>query len=147
MVPTTFTFRSRWTLPVPPATVVDRLADVTAYPSWWPQVRRAERLGGDGALVTVRGLVPVPLRLVLTRQLEDRAAGVLRVGLDGDLRGYAEARVVAVPTGCALEWRQEVELVQPVLRRLAGAAPARWALRANHALMMRSAVRAIAREA
>lgn len=142
-----FAFHHRWTLPAAPGAVLDRLADLEAYPDWWPQVRRVERLDGESATVTIRALLPVPLRLVLTREVEDRAEGRLRVAMTGDLQGYADVHVRAVPAGSLVDWDQVVLVTQPVLRRLTGVPPARWALRANHALMMGSARRALARGA
>lgn len=138
-----FTFDHRWTLRAAPGVVLDRLADLEAYPGWWPQVRSVERLDGARARVRVRALLPVPLRLVLTREVEDRPGGHLRVGLEGDLRGYADVHVRPAPAGSELAWHQEVLVAQPVLRRLTAVPPARWLLRANHAVMMRSAVRAL----
>lgn len=140
-----FAFHHRWTLPVPPAVVLDRLLDLQDYPRWWPQVRRVERVDDDTSRVLVRALLPVPLHLVLAREAVDRAGGRLRVGLAGDLEGYAAVRVVPAPAGSLLAWDQEVRVVQPVLRRMTGPAPGRWALRANHAGMMRSALRGLSR--
>ena len=89
----------------------------------------------------------VPLDLVLTREHEDREAGRLRVGIDGDLQGYVEVRVTPAPGGCRMLWEQRVLLAKPGVRHLAALPPARWALRANHALMMRSARAGLARPA
>ncbi|MFK5583053.1 SRPBCC family protein [Ornithinimicrobium sp. LYQ131] len=134
-----FHFHEDWTLPVDPARVLDRLVDLGAYPTWWRQVRTVEQLTPDRARVRARSLLPVPLDLVLTRELEDRAAGRLRVGIEGDLQGYVEVQVTRVPGGCRVVWEQRVLLTRPGLRHLATLPPARWALRANHAAMMRSA--------
>lgn len=134
-----FRFHEDWTLPVDPARVLDRLVDLGAYPTWWRQVRTVEQLSPDRARVRARSLLPVPLDLVLTRELEDRAAGRLRVGIEGDLQGYVEVQVAPVPGGCRMVWEQRVLLTRPGLRQIATLPPARWALRANHAAMMRSA--------
>lgn len=134
-----FTFREDWTLPVEAAVVLDRLVDLRAYPTWWRQVRSVEQLSPDRARVRARSVLPVPLDLVLTREHEEREAGRLRVGIDGDLEGYVEVRVTPARGGCRMVWEQRVLLAKPGLRHLAALPPARWALRANHALMMRSA--------
>lgn len=134
-----FRFREDWTLSVEPETVLDRLIDLEAYPTWWRQVRAVEQLSPDRARVRARSVLPVPLDLVLTREREDRAAGRLRVGIEGDLQGYVEVQVTRVPGGCRVLWEQRVLLTRPGLRHLAGVPPVRWALRANHAVMMRSA--------
>ena len=47
-----FRFHEDWTLPVEPATVLDRLVDLGAYPTWWPQVRAVEQLAEDRACAT-----------------------------------------------------------------------------------------------
>ena len=142
-----FTFREDWSLPVGPGTVLDRLVDLGAYPDWWRQVRSVEQLSPDRARVRARSLLPVPLDLVLVREHEDREAGRLRVGIEGDLQGYVEVRVTPAPGGCRMLWEQRVLLAKPGVRHLAALPPARWALRANHALMMRSARAGLARPA
>ncbi len=142
-----FTFREDWTLPVAPEAVLDRLVDLAAYPTWWRQVRSVEQLSSDRARVRARSLLPVPLDLVLVREHEDRQAGRLRVGIEGDLQGYVEVHVAPAPGGCRMVWEQRVLLAKPGVRHLAALPPARWALRANHALMMRSARAGLARPA
>ncbi|WP_066639820.1 SRPBCC family protein [Serinicoccus hydrothermalis] len=134
-----FHFHEDWTLPVEPATVLDRLVDLGAYPSWWRQVRAVEQLAEDRARVQIRSRLPAPLELVLVREHEDRSAGRLRVGIEGDLQGYVEVQVTQAPGGCRMVWDQRVLLTKPGLRHLAALPPARWVLRANHAAMMRSA--------
>lgn len=136
--PGRFVFHSVWDLDVAPATLLDLLADLETYPRWWPQVRRVERLDAARAAVTIRSVLPVRLHLVLTREVEDRAAGVLRVRLTGDLDGYAVWRVVPVGAGCRLDYEQVVDLRHPLLRHVVRLPAARALLRANHAAMMRS---------
>ncbi|WP_151526843.1 SRPBCC family protein [Serinicoccus kebangsaanensis] len=141
-----FRFHEDWTLPVEPATVLDRLVDLEAYPTWWRQVRLVEQLASDRARVRVRSLLPAPLHLTLVREREDREAGQLRVGIEGDLQGYVEVQVTRIPAGCRMVWEQRVLLTKPGLRHLAALPPVRWALRANHAAMMRSARAGLGRD-
>lgn len=115
------------------------------------QVRSVERLDDRRSRLRVRSRLPVSLELVLTREVEDRDGGHLRVGLAGDLEGYVEVRVSQDATGSGLcapgsrvVWDQEVRLTRPLLRRTAALPPARWLLRANHGAMMRSARRRLA---
>ncbi|MFK5634357.1 SRPBCC family protein [Ornithinimicrobium sp. LYQ103] len=133
-----FVFRHTWDLSRSQDAVLDLLADLGSYPRWWPQVRRVTQLDASRAAVTIRSVLPVPLRLVLTREVEDRAGGELRVRLTGDLDGYAEWRVVGRGTGCRLDYEQVVDLRHPLLRRVTVLPPARALLRANHSVMMRS---------
>lgn len=138
-----FVFRHTWAVAAPPAAVFDVLADVGGYPTWWPQVR-AVHPGADPerVAVTIRSALPYSLRLVLVRQVERAPAGRLRVGLEGDLDGFAEFEVRAGGPGTVVDYRQEVELTTPLLRRLAPVVGP--ALRANHAHMMRGGGRGLA---
>lgn len=119
------------------------LADIDHYPSWWPQVRSVDRLDDDSGLAVVRSLLPVTLRLRLTRVVEDREAGVLRVLLAGDLVGHAQWRIATVPQGSVLHFAQSVR-VATRLERVATLVP--LLLRANHAWMMRQCRHGLARE-
>lgn len=138
----TFHFTHRWVDEGAPEAVVDRFADLASFPDWWREVRRVERVDDDTARVVIRSRLPISLRLTLTREVEDRPAGALRVGIEGDLTGYAA--LVVRPDGAGgscVEYDQTVDVTQPVLRRLVRLPGARAVLAANHGAMMRRAQR------
>src|SRR5581483_12472872 len=56
-----FVFRSEWRLPAPPDQVYAVLADVAAYPAWWPQIRGARRFDATSGELTCRSLLPYDL--------------------------------------------------------------------------------------
>lgn len=151
-----FRFAHHWTVPRPSPEVAALLADPERYPDWWPSIPRARRLDEDGAgervAVLLRGLVPV--RLVMTRVVDDRARGLLVARLDGDLAGTVRVTVQdedqdddggpAVGSGrCTVAWEQEVVLGTAWMRAAARVPGARAAMRLSHATAMRSARRAL----
>ncbi|WP_277452812.1 SRPBCC family protein [Janibacter sp. DB-40] len=143
MTTQTFDFSSVWFVDAEPPDVVAVLADIDRYPTWWPQVRSVDRIDDDSGIAVVRSLLPVTLRLRLTRVVADREAGVLRVLLAGDLVGHAQWRIAAVPQGSVLHFAQSVR-VATRLERVATLVP--LLLRANHAWMMRQCRHGLARE-
>lgn len=138
-----FVFEHRWILPAQPEEVVRVLADIEHYPRWWPQVRAVERVDADTGRARIRSLLPLTLHVVLTREIEDREGGVLRVGLSGDLIGRARWVVGPDAGGAVAVFEQEAR-VAARLERAATLAPV--VLRANHAWMMRQGRRGLARE-
>jgi hypothetical protein len=142
----TFHFHHEWRLPAAPERVFDALADVERYAQWWPQVRSAERIDDQSGRTAIRSFLPYTLHLVLRREVEDRAAGRLRVGVDGDLQGWCQwrirpsenaARSLAGGSGATLaEFDQEAILTPALLARTAHLTGP--LLRANHGWMMRS---------
>ena len=145
-----FHFRHTWVVPADTAATFAVLADVDTYPRWWPQVRRVRRIDADSGHAYVRSLLPYTLDLVLTRDVEDADAGVLRVRIDGDLEGWSEFRLEpggdgapADPHGVTLaRYTQEVLVTARGLEHLTPvAAPV---LRVNHAWMMRAGERGLA---
>ncbi|CCH76097.1 Putative cyclase (fragment) [Nostocoides japonicum T1-X7] len=140
-----FRFVHEWRLVAPPRLVFDLLRDVEHYPTWWREIRRVERIDEASGIAWVRSLLPYRLRLVITREVEDLPTGMLRVGIRGDLEGYAEFRVPTPvdgpPRPLVLLYRQEVEVTPQGLQRLAPLLGP--VLRANHAAMMRSGARGL----
>lgn len=138
-----FTFHHEWVLDAPREAVVAALADPEGYPRWWAQVRGVERLDETSGRARIRSALPMTLHLVLTREIEDREGGHLRVRLDGDLDGWAGWTVVDDPRGgVRATFDQEVRVASR-LSRAATLAPA--VLRANHAWMMRQGRSGLAR--
>ena len=139
----TFTFHHQWSFAAPREAVLAALADIDGYPAWWPQVRSVGRLDERSGRARIRSALPLTLHLVLTREIEDREGGHLRVRLDGDLEGWAEWTIAGDPQGaCRATFDQDVR-VAARWSRAATLAPA--VLRANHAWMMRQGRRGLAR--
>lgn len=131
-----YVFRTEWRLPGPPERAYAVLSDVAAYPSWWPQVRRARRLDDVSGELTCRSLLPYDVVLVLHRDVEDPAAGILRARMTGDLTGSTQWTVTADNGGCLAVFDEQVKVGNRMLR--AGGRLFRPALRLNHDLMMRA---------
>lgn len=129
-----YTFRSTWRLAADPRDVYAALAALDEYPAWWPQVRRAERLGRDACALTIRAFLPLALRMVARAERRDPDDLVLEAQLTGDLVGRTRWSIVAHAGGAEAHFTEHVELNHPLAGRLAIARPA---LVANHALMMR----------
>ncbi|CAL9588377.1 SRPBCC family protein [Streptomyces sp. enrichment culture] len=143
MDPNHYRFRSRWALPAPAPVVYRILERVEDYPRWWPQVREVTRTDATAGTARIRSVLPYDLVVVLRTRRRDPAAGILEVGLDGDITGRARWTVTPVRTGgCLARYEQEAEVRKPLLRRLA--LPAHCLFRANHALMMRAGRRGLA---
>lgn len=160
-----FTFHHEWVLDAPREAVVAALADPEGYPRWWAQVRGVERLDETSGRARIRSALPMTLHLVLTREIEDREGGYLRVRLDGDLEGWAGWSIVALrdgrgrPPGPEEQGRQRPKRLEGqgasratfdqevrVASRLSRAATlAPVVLRANHAWMMRQGRSGLAR--
>lgn len=133
-------FESTWNLPAPPEVVFATLERLDIYPTWWPQVRRADRIDDDTCDVVVRSTLPFRLRLTAHRVNADPERGVLQARLSGDLVGFTGWTLAGTPGGTRAAFHQEVEASRPLLRRLEVARPI---LRANHAWMMRCGERGL----
>jgi hypothetical protein len=103
-------------------------------------------------------MLPYTLDLVLTREIEDPEAGILRVRLGGDLEGWSEFRVSPDPdaaeagqyaaggssdTAAIAEYRQEATVTTAGLEHFVPLA--RPLLTLNHTWMMRAGERGLAR--
>jgi hypothetical protein len=155
-----FRFRHVWRVPADLTTTFAALADVDQYPLWWPQVRGIRRIDDDSGHAYVRSMLPYTLDLVLTREVEDPAAGLLRVRLGGDLQGWSEFRLseadevphdepghihadgASAPTTLA-HYRQEAAVTAAGLEHFVPIA--RPLLTLNHTWMMRAGERGLAR--
>lgn len=140
----TYTFRSEWTLPGRPVELYDVLEDVASYPAWWPQVRAVAAVGEEVALVACRSFLPYTLHVELRPRVRDRDGGVLEAALDGDLVGHSRWRLEADRERgrTRLRYDQQVSTPSSLLRRASRVA--RPLLEANHAWMMRGALRGLA---
>jgi hypothetical protein len=138
-----YRFVETWRVAVPGPVVYDVLADLSAYPQWWPQVRSVQRIDDDSARVVCRSLLPYSLRFVMFRARDDRTAGVLEARLCGDLDGWARWTVRPGDRTAELLYEQQVTTPGPLLRSLARLN--RPMLEFNHAWMMRAGRRGLER--
>ncbi|MET7442000.1 SRPBCC family protein [Streptomyces sp. NPDC004082] len=136
-----YRFRSLWTLPAPVGDVYTALERAEDYPLWWPQVRRVDRVDDTTGIIRIRSFVPYDLVFTAKEVRRDPVAGVLEIGMTGDLDGWARWTLTADGTGTRARYDQEVEVRKPLMRRLA--VPGRPVFRANHALMMRAGRRGL----
>ena len=137
-----YRFRAVWLVPAPPPEVREALHDLDAWRRWWPEIRESQRVDDDRAIVRVRSALPYDLHLLLTRRRD--TAEVLEAGIEGDLRGFARFRLRPDGPGATrMLFEQEVEARKPLMRVLAPLA--RPLFRWNHAAMMRSGERGLAR--
>ncbi|MGI8762338.1 MAG: SRPBCC family protein [Jatrophihabitantaceae bacterium] len=138
-----FVFCSQWHLDVTPRATFDALADADSYPAWWPQVRSAQRLDDTSGELRCRSLLPYELVFVVHREIEDRAGGILRGRVAGDLSGWSQWTVTADAEGTSAVFDEDV-VVEKSLVRAAGRI-ARPLLRLNHDRMMRAGERGLRR--
>lgn len=136
-----YRFRSRWTLPAPPAAVYDVLQRADDYPHWWPQVREVTRIDDTTGALRIRSVLPYDLVFTAREVRRDAAAGILEIAMTGDLDGWVRWTLTADGTGTLARYDQEADVTKPLLRRFA--VPGRPVFRANHALMMRAGRRGL----
>jgi hypothetical protein len=133
--PAEYLFTDSWETPASRDAVCEVLLDLEHYVDWWPQVRAVASLGPDDALVVCRSRLPYDLELRL--HAESRGPELLRVGIDGPIRGFASWRLTPVGSGTRLDFEQRVEAVARAFRWASYVA--KPVLAANHAWMMRGA--------
>lgn len=108
-----YRFEHVWQVPRPLDEAFAVLRDVDAYAQWWPQIRRCEHLGATQRRCAIRSVLPVTLDVVLTEEVVDPEAHLLRVSLAGDLEGFAQWQLTwAGSTTTAATWTQQVTLRQ-----------------------------------
>ncbi|MGI5351152.1 SRPBCC family protein [Streptomyces sp. CA-250714] len=136
-----YRFRAAWRLAAPPARVFAVLGRAERYPEWWPQVRRLARTGEDSGTLRIRSVLPYELSVTLRTSRRDPAAGILEIGMSGDMDGWARWTVRHHGTGTIAVFEQDVEVNRRLLRVLA--VPGRPLFIVNHKLMMRSGLRGL----
>ncbi|MEU5977996.1 SRPBCC family protein [Streptomyces sp. NPDC047315] len=136
-----YRFRARWDLAAAPGAVYEVLTRAEEYPRWWPQIRAVTALTDDTGVVRLRSALPYELAVTVRAVRQDPAAGVLEVAMRGDLVGWARWTVTPGGAGTRVRYDQEVEVHQPLMRKLA--VPGRPLFRANHAVMMRAGRRGL----
>lgn len=138
---THYRFRAVWELPAPPARVYPALERAEDYPDWWPQVREVTPVDADTGVIRIRSVLPYDITVTARAARRDPAAGVLEIGMSGDLVGWARWTLTAAGPGTRARYDQDVHVTTPLLRWLA--VPGRPFFRANHALMMRAGRRGL----
>ncbi|MFC6704941.1 SRPBCC family protein [Flexivirga alba] len=144
-----FRFASSHDIAAPRDAVFEVLRDAERWPQWWPQIRSVTPYDDTHGRAEIRSVLPLTLRVELSTELVDAESGVLRATLAGDLVGWSQFALRASgPDRTILDYTQEVRLGMPgMIGRLASSAIARPVLIANHAAMMRSGMRGLARAA
>jgi hypothetical protein len=138
-----YTFRSQWRIAAGPDRVYAALADVAAYPSWWPEVHEARLLDDGAGELRCRSLLPYDLVFVARREIEDAQRRILRASLSGDLTGTSQWTISGDDGATTAVFDEDV-VVGKALIRLVGPL-ARPALRFNHDRMMRAGERGLRR--
>jgi hypothetical protein len=136
-----YRFRSVWDLSAGPDAVYMVLERAEEYPLWWPQVREVTALDALTSTARFRSFLPYDLLVTARAQRRDALGGVLEVGLEGDLEGWARWTLTEGGSGTRAVYEQEVEVTKPLMRRLA--LPCRPVFLANHAAMMRGGRRGL----
>lgn len=126
-----FHFQTRWQLPASAARVWEVLADVGAWPQWWPGVTNVTVLDsgnvphGAGTRAQVQVVSPVGYRLRFTIHICDvEHPWVAHIDVTGDLQGHGLWRViygdestthtVVELTWCVVTARKAVRALRPV---------------------------------
>ncbi len=140
----TFRFERVWRVPAAPDRVFEALHDLGAYPIWWPQIREVTRHTEDSGVARIRSALPYSLAVGVSREVVDAANGRLRVGLSGDLVGWAAFAVEpGKGGGTVAAFTEQVQVGIGWLSRLDRVLEP--VLRANHEVMMRSGERGLRR--
>lgn len=92
-----FHFDTRWQLPAGPEDVWRVLADLPAWPDWWPGISHSRRTGGDAWLL-VRSPLGYRLRFRL-RLLAEAPPHHAYFRAEGDLRGQGAVTLRALVRG------------------------------------------------
>lgn len=114
-----YTFENRWVLNAAVDTVFDVLSDFMDYPAWWPACVEVERASDDTYRAALRSTLPFTIHYTMQHEEQDRATGVLRARLRGDIDGTAQWALRALGDGTTEAlFTQNVGLTHPVGRLL-----------------------------
>jgi uncharacterized protein YndB with AHSA1/START domain len=121
---TPFRFDRTWVFGVEPEQLFAIVSRTDEFTEWWPWLRRCDLVSvSPGERATCEIQAPLPYVLHLTIDVEAvEPAALIATRVSGDLRGPASLLVEAHPDGCACRLEWDLELSNPVLRNLAGAA-------------------------
>lgn len=131
-----------WEAPLPPDGMYAKLADVGAYPMWWPAFRSVRQTGERECELVISSVLPYSLTTRLTAVVQDPIERVLEARLDGDITGSVCWAVEPdEPHGSVAHFTELVAVRKAALRRWMPVA--RPVLRLNHYLAMRAGHRAL----
>src|SRR4051812_600581 len=108
MDPNFYRFRSEWRLPADPDDTYVALSELSEYPSWWPEVVRAQPIATDGCALTCRSWLPYALVFVTRQRRRDPDARVLEAELLGDLDGFSRWTITPSRDGTRALSEEEV---------------------------------------
>jgi uncharacterized protein YndB with AHSA1/START domain len=120
-----FDLVSEWRIEAPVDRVWQVLADIDAWPDWWPSVSRVELVdrGGASGLGAVRRInwrTALPYGLVIDMQMTRLEPPILIEGrADGALDGLGRWRLRPCGNGTLVRYEWTVEIAAPWMRRLA----------------------------
>jgi hypothetical protein len=130
-----FVFHSEWRVAADPDAVYTALANVEAYPSWWPQVKSARWLDDGFGEMRCRAKLPRDLVFRARWVVEDPDNRELKAELEGDLIGSSQWQIEPDGAGTVAVFDQAVDVRRRLLRL--AATVGRPALRFNQEAMMR----------
>lgn len=138
-----FRFTTTWEVPAAPGRVFQTLADLSAYPAWWPQVEIQEIRPDQTCLVHVRGLLPRRIQVTLSPRTADKVVHRLGIWVSGDLQGWAQWLLGPGrdPETTVARYHHEVTFNASRLRSVALSGPVRlshaWLFRQGHRGLVR----------
>ncbi len=146
-----FHFSDEWRFEARVDAVWPRLSDVEAWPTWWPDYRKAMvRITGpvyDPAFkidCEVRGPLPLTSRFTLT-VVSYHAPQLIEFKSSGDLVGAGRLELAPSDGGSAVSIRWNVSPTAGVMRILSDIPIIRRILEKNHEMVMRSGYEALKR--
>lgn len=129
-----YSFRSTWTVDLPPESAYSLLREIGEYYKWWPEIKEMRQIDERRIDIRARALLPYDLWFVgEPNEYPEECA--LELKMTGDLEGFSRFTIEADGSGSRLLFEEQVEANKPLLRRLA--LIARPLFVANHWLMMR----------
>jgi uncharacterized protein YndB with AHSA1/START domain len=132
---TDFEFHNEWHIAADPDAVYAALADVEAYPSWWPQVTSARWVADGVGEMKCRATLPYDITFRARWVVEDPAGRELRAEIEGDLIGNSSWSVRPDGNGTVAVFDQAVDIRNRLMRM--AAMVGKRALRRNQDAMMR----------
>ena len=135
-----FFFHTTWHVAATKTRVYEVLSNFEAYSIWWPQVRSVSAIE-HGYKTVCKSWLPYELRFDTLQVQMNADEGIIEGRLRGDLEGFARWHIRSLATGSRLDYLQEVDLMDPVLKKFLPIA--RPAFRWNHFVMMRSGERGL----
>jgi len=138
-----FRFAGEWRIRADADGVYAALADVDAYPEWWPGVAATRRIDAASGQIRLRSLLPLEVVFTATQRTADPVRRVLVAHFSGDLDGVGRWQVSAVCDGARARYDEHFVVRAPLARR--GGVLARPVVYAGHEHLMRAGERGLSR--